>query len=200
MRVWRLAIAMSLLSCASLVAVAQVPERSVRLRPGDAVRLLVQDDTLLSGHYDVLSDGTVLLPLVGLLMVADVPFDEVAERVRAAYVKELSGQAVVLVPLLRVAVTGEVRSPGVLIVDPTYTWADVVAKAGGVLPTAARDRVLLVRAGGEQALPRAALGRYAVESGDELVVPRRGWMAENAPLLIGSATSLLVTITALLIR
>jgi hypothetical protein len=47
---------------------------------------------------------------------------------------------------------------------------------------------------------RGELAALSVESGDELIVMRRGWFAENAPVLIASGTSLLVTIIALLVR
>jgi protein involved in polysaccharide export with SLBB domain len=201
MRRWRLAFVVCLLcSLWGEPARGQAERAPVRLRPGDAVRLLVQDDTLLSGEYDVLSDGTVLLPIIGLVAAAGMPFGEVSARIRNAFAKELGGQAVVVVPLLRVAVTGEVRTPGVLVIDPTYTWAEVVARAGGPLPTAVRDRVVLVRGGSEREVRRGELAALSVESGDELIVMRRGWFAENAPVLIASGTSLLVTIIALLVR
>jgi protein involved in polysaccharide export with SLBB domain len=198
---WRAATVVCLLcSLWGAPAHGQAERAPVRLRPGDAVRLLVQDDTLLSGQYAVLSDGMVLLPIIGLVPAAGTPFSEVSARVRSAYAKELRGQAVVLIPLLRVAVTGEVRTPGVLVVDPTYTWAEVVAQAGGPLATAVRDRVTLVRGGVERNVPRAELAGLTLESGDELIVPRRGWVSENAPVLIASGTTLLVTIIALLVR
>ena len=198
---WRLAFVVCLLCCLWHAPAHGQGERApVRLRPGDAIRLLIQDDTLLSREYDVLSDGTVLLPIIGLVPAAGAPFGDVAARIRNAYAKELSGQAVVVIPLLRVAVTGEVRIPGVLVVDPTYTWSEVVAQAGGPLPTAVRDRMTLVRGGTERRVVRADLATLTVESGDELIVPRRGWVSENAPVLIASGTSLLVTIIALMVR
>jgi protein involved in polysaccharide export with SLBB domain len=198
---WRLAFVVCLLCSLWHAPVQGQAERaSLRLRPGDAIRLLIQDDTLLSRDYGVLSDGTVLLPIIGLVPATGSAFSDVSARIRSAYAKELREQAVVVIPLLRVAVTGEVRTPGVLIVDPTYTWSEVVAQAGGPLPTAVRDRMTLVRGGSERSVMRAELAALAVESGDELIVPRRGWVSENAPVLIASGTSLLVTIIALMVR
>jgi polysaccharide export outer membrane protein len=60
-----------------------------RLRSGDAIRLLVRDEPELTGEFPVLEDGSVLLPLIGLVPVAGVVFGEVESRVRAGYAREL---------------------------------------------------------------------------------------------------------------
>lgn len=191
--------------CGAVVQAQSVPAATaLRLRAGDAVRLTVQDDLTLAGEFAVLSDGTVLLPLIGLVPVTDASFDEVAVRIRTAYARELAGQAVVLEPLLRVVLTGEVRLPGVLLADPTYDWSQLIARAGGETPSAARDRVLLIRDGVEHELRRNGRSLPAtpgIRSGDELIVPRRGWVLDNLPILLGSATSVLAAaVTALLVR
>jgi hypothetical protein len=83
-------------------------------------------------------------------------------------------------------------------------WTDVLARVGGAMPTAARDRFVLWRDGQEYVLRRtgdATWPSLPVRSGDRLLVPRRGWFEDNFPILLGSATSLLVaTITTLLLR
>ncbi len=184
--------------------VQQPPAEELTLRPGDAVRLAVKDEPALVGEFPVGTDGTLLLPLVGLIPVAGEPFDAVKERVTKAYANDLTAPVVVLVPLMRISVSGEVRAPSIFVVDPSFTWSEVLARVGGTLPTAARDRMILVRDGREYELKRSGAATwpsFPVRSGDRLVVPRRGWVAENAPILIGSATSVLAAaITTLLLR
>jgi protein involved in polysaccharide export with SLBB domain len=176
----------------------------VRLRPGDAVRLEVRDEPALSGEILVDEGGRVLLPLVGLVSVAGRDFAEVRRDVAAAYARELAHREVRVTPLLRIAVLGEVRSPGLYPVDPTYTLADVIAKAGGLGPEANRSRIELVRGGAVVATvgerDAAALAQ-ALRSGDQVVVARRSWASANTATLVGTGASLLVAVlTALILR
>lgn len=173
-----------------------------RLRAGDAIRLMVHDEPELAGEYTVLENGTVLLPLIGLVEVSGAEFSDVARRVRAAYASELVAATIVVQPLIRVRVLGEVRVPGLYLVDATYGMRDVVARAGGLSPAAAPDRILLVREGGTQTYePESMEPGLVLQPGDEIVVPRRGWVRENLPVLVGAGTSVIAAaLTALLVR
>lgn len=176
----------------------------VRLGPGDQIRLEIQDEPELGGEYLVDQEGQVLLPLVGLVQVAGRPFDAVVDELRAAYGRELTGTQIRLIPVLRIAVLGEVRQPGLYPADPTHTTADLIAAAGGITPQGDSEKISVVRDGevlraqldpGSRALERA------VRSGDQIIVGRRSWLSENASLVIGSVTSIAVAvITALLVR
>lgn len=173
-----------------------------RLRAGDAIRLMVHREPDLAGEYVVLENGTVLLPLIGLVHVTEAEFGDVAERVRAAYASELVEATMVLQPLIRVRVLGEVRAPGLYLVDATFGMRDVVAQAGGLSPTAAPNRILLVRDGGTETYePDDMETGLVLQPGDEIVVPRRSWIRENLPILVGAGTSVIASaLTALLVR
>jgi polysaccharide biosynthesis/export protein len=180
------------------------PVSQFRLRAGDALRMAVHNEPGLTGEYPVLEDGTVLLPLVGLVHVAGTEFGDVVRRVRAAYAAELLNATLVLQPLVRVRVLGEVRLPGLYLVDATYGMRDVVAEAGGTTPSAVPNRVLLVREGRAQSfhLERGPAGEQpVVKPGDEIIVPRRSWVRENLPILVGAGTSVVAAaLTAWLVR
>jgi len=175
----------------------------LRLRPGDAVRLVVRDEPDFAGEFQVDEGGQVMLPLIGLVAVAGRDFGEVRREVAAGYDRELTLGEVSLTPLLRIAVLGEVREPSLYPVDPTHTLADVLALAGGLAPSADRDEILLVRDGVETRLSaeqQLSLARE-LRSGDQIVVGRRGWFSENSAILVSAGTSLTVAlITALLLR
>jgi polysaccharide export outer membrane protein len=182
---------------------AQSADRpAVLLRAGDAVRLEVRDEPELAGELRVDESGRVLLPLVGLVAVAGRDFEEVRREVLAAYAKELAHREVRITPLLRIAVLGEVRSPGLYPVDPTYTLGDVLALAGGFTFEANRSHIRVVRAGEVISDVRdqdtAALAR-PLSSGDQVVVARRNWLSANSGTLVGAGASLIVTILATLI-
>ena len=176
----------------------------VRLTAGDRIRLEVRDEPELAGEYVVDQEGMVLLPLVGLVSVAGRSFEAVTEELRVAYARELTDAEIRVIPVLRIAVLGEVRQPGLFPADPTHTPADLIAAAGGLTPQGDPDRISVVRQGEVISVglePGSDALEQRIRSGDQIVVGRRGWFWENASLVIGSVTSIAVAlITALLIR
>lgn len=198
-----------------------------RLRPGDAVRVQVADEQALSAQqswsgrdplmplmpaqmqtagrlFAVTEEGLALLPLIGAIRVAGRPFPEVREEILQAYRGKLVGIPVLVTPVIRIAVLGEVRQPGLLPVDPTFTVADLLAAAGGITPLGNESRITLV---GDRGSVRFSLtddgGVLArpLRPGDQIVVPRRGWVRENLNVLIGAGASVLAAaITTLLLQ
>lgn len=184
-------------------AAAQQTGADLRLRPGDVVRLEVGREPQMNGEYRVGEDGRVLLPLVGFVAVAGLPFGDAIHAIRNAYAVELADPAVAVTPVLRIAVLGEVRQPGLVPVEPSLTLADVVASAGGLTPDGAPDDIQLVREG--ETLRLSLLDRSAAEmglhSGDQVVVGRRSWFSRNTPVLISASASVAAAVlTALILR
>ena len=177
---------------------------SFQLRPGDAIRLAVKDEPDLSADYPVLSDGTVLLPLVGVVRVAGTDFGVVEQQVRAAFAREMTDPVLVLMPVVRVAVLGEVRVPGLYLLDGTFDVTEALARAGGLTPSGSMERIALLRDGRSERLRQEAnlpVPMVRVLPGDQLIVGRRSWFAENSTVLVGAGTSVLVAaLTALLVR
>src|SRR5688572_25864553 len=176
----------------------------IRLRPGDAVRLEVRDEPTLTAQYPVDVDGFVLLPLVGIVPVAGRSFPDVQRDVLEAFRRELANPVIRLTPVLRIAVLGEVIRPGLIAVDPTLSFADILASAGGLTPSANRRDISLIRDGQRivtTSVEDVALVRSSVLSGDQIFVGRRSWFQENVPILIGGGVSVIATlITALVLR
>jgi protein involved in polysaccharide export with SLBB domain len=191
----------------------------LRLRPGDAVRLEVFESVaralpraedpslarlLTRPEFDVDASGRVLLPVAGLVPVAGRPFGDVRREVERAFSAEFTNAGVRLTPLIRVAVLGEVRAPTLLTVDPTMTFADVLAAAGGLTEQANQKDVRLVRSDGT--LLRTAASEVvgvdvALRSGDRVVVGRRSWISTNMPFVLGASASVVASIlTALIVR
>lgn len=197
---------LAIAACVAGSGRAQSPpaEGPLLLRPGDAIRLAVKDEPTLSGQYVVAEDGNVLLPLIGAVAVAARPFPQVQQQIQAAYGLHLIEPILQVTPLVRIAVLGEVRQPGLYPVDPSYTLADAIAAAGGLSPQANQNKISLVR-GGEVVVARLnvhsqSLG-VTLRSGDQILVARRGWLVDNLPILIGAATSVAAAaLTAVIIR
>jgi protein involved in polysaccharide export with SLBB domain len=182
----------------------QAVVRDVRLHPGDAVRIEVEDEPALSGQFAVGPEGTVMFPMLGLVPIADRPFDELQQDLHTRYAKEIVDPVIRVTPILRIPVMGEVRQPGLHMIDPTESLQDVIARAGGLLQTANPRRITLLRNGKafvselQRSGTRADLG---LQSGDEIFVARRGWFGENMPILVSAAASVMAAaVTTLIVR
>ncbi|HUE96671.1 MAG TPA: polysaccharide biosynthesis/export family protein [Longimicrobiaceae bacterium] len=203
-RAFSLALFLGLAMPARAPAQAPGTEAELRLRPGDAIRMEVKDEPDLRGDYTVDAEGYVLLPGIGQVGVTGLPFSEVRPQLLAAYAAELSEPVIQLTPLIRVAVLGQVRNPGLYMVDRTHTFSDVLALAGGLGERADPNRISLVRSGATVAtVPEGGVGELDVHlrSGDHVIVGRQSWYRENTQILVGAAVSVTTAVlTSLIIR
>ena len=155
--------------------------------PGDVIRLLVWRSPEFSGDFPIGSDGTILHPLFSQVRVAGVP----PAQVRAAIAEVLrvfeSEPRFVFSLLHRVAVTGEVRLPGLYPLPAETTIPQAMAVAGGGTQFAVRGRVRLIRDGQVTTidLRRPDDGvDMRIRPGDRLDVPRQSNLLRDviAPL------------------
>ncbi len=162
---------------------------SLQLRPGDQLLLQVKNEPNLSGRYVVSPEGRIMLPLIGLLDVSQRPFSEIESTIRTGFAQELADPELLVTPLQRVAVLGEVRLPGFQWIDGNGTLADAFVLSGGMLPTANRRSLVLVHAGKEERiqLRAGAPPPIPLHSGDQVLISRRSWLSENLPIFIGAA-------------
>jgi polysaccharide export outer membrane protein len=197
------------LAVLALLALAPVPGVAVqvsgiattRLEPGDRVRVEVAGDSTLSGDFDVDADGWVLVPVAGLVRAVDRPFSDVALDITRAFSDEFLDLAVRTVPLARVAVLGEVETPGLFWIDPTMMLADVLAHSGGLTEAAREDDVRVQRGGSVLLLSANHAEPVPLRSGDRVFVGRRSFVSRNAPILLGAGTSILAAVlTAVILR
>lgn len=174
------------------------------LLQGDRVSIEVKNEPELSGAFTVTPEGTILMPLIGLVQVVDRPFADFEADVRAAFALELADPEMVLTPYRRISILGEVRLPGYQWMEPAGTLADALILSGGMLPTAKRKHVMLVRGGEEIKLHLDADGEAEatlLQSGDRLVVERRSWISENLAIFVGAAASVAAAaVTTLIVR
>jgi protein involved in polysaccharide export with SLBB domain len=172
---------------------AQVASRNIArsdsaafAKPGDVVRLKIWREPDMSGDYTVDATGIATLPRLGALQVSGVGADSLQRLLVAEYARFLRNPSVEVVLLRRVRVVGAVRAPGLYTADPTMHVRDVLALAGGATPEGRTDFVRLDRNGRSTPvdLGRAPrVGEIGLQSGDQLFVPQRSWMARNTPLL-----------------
>jgi polysaccharide export outer membrane protein len=157
------------------------------VRPGDVVRVWIWREQDYSGEFPVDARGNVVLPLLGEIVAPGRTAEQLADTLRQAYRKYLNNPSIQVTVLRRVSVQGEVVKPGLYPADATITVGDLVSLAGGVTPNANRDKIRLVRDGRVIVSglgPGTVLQRSPVQSGDEVFVPQKGWLARNGSVLL----------------
>lgn len=123
-----------------------------RVQPGDELTLLVWNQAQLSGPVVVRLDGSASLPLVGDVALAGLTPSDAAAAV-AARLKGLVVDPNVTINVAKprvptVTVLGEVKTPGVVPLQPGDGILQVLARAGGTTPFASRDGIYVLRAEG----------------------------------------------------
>jgi len=146
------------------------------LGPGDVVLIEVWRQAELSGQFTIALDGTISHPLYRELRVAGLPMDEVESLVRVFLEGLEASPRFVVQPLFRVQIGGEVRAPNIYVIAPEVTLAQAIWLAGGPAERGRLDRVSLLRDGRETVLDlrRAAAAPVYLQSGDEIIMARRG--------------------------
>jgi len=118
---------------------------------GDVLRVTLttmQEPPFVPATVRVNRDGTVMLPVIGSVRVADLELEDVENVIRAAYVPQVFGEAVVLVELLApeattVVVTGAVSLPGFVKLRRTErNMLHAIVAAGGLSQAAAGQATL----------------------------------------------------------
>ncbi len=170
------------------------PADAERIRPGDIVRLTVWREKDLSGEFPVNQFGLVVLPLVGEYDVSHETQWSLREKVIKDLRKSRYNPSIELVVLRRVRVVGEVNEPGVYPLEPTMSVADAVAMAKGRNQFAEEGRVVLRRDGrvvNADLRVDTKLSDAQIQSGDEILVPRRGWLDRNLTAVVAGASTVL---------
>lgn len=172
--------------------------RVLAVRPGDVVKITVWGHEDLSGEFPVDENYDLFYPIVGAINVRQLTVVQLRERLNHELEQLFQRPFVVIVPLFRVAVLGEVYRPSLYSVDATMTVFDVIAEAGGPTREANQRKIQLVR-GGEtipvalnaSALGRATLRELGIRSGDQIVLPRKRFTLQEIGLGVQVATLVL---------
>ena len=175
-----------------------VPSLELPLMAGDAIRVSFSREPGLNGEFAIDETGEVLLPLLGARIVVDQSPQAVKTQIAEEYARLTRNQSVQLAYLRRVRVLGEVRSPGLYHIDPTMTFSDAIALAGGTNSDGNLKNVTLVRDGEEVAkgLDVTRSVSAAVHSGDQIYVPRTNWFSRYGAIIIGATIGGIATILA----
>jgi polysaccharide export outer membrane protein len=189
-------------------ALGTVPRNVGVMRPGDVLDIAVYREREMTGKYLIDSRGVVQIPGLGDIVAAGLTPTEIKQRLSEQLVRRgVANPEIAVSPLIRVSVLGEVRTPGLLPVDPGTTLIQLLTIAGGPTDRANLRRAYVVRESQrfpvdlQSALAGSATGRVVLYSNDVLVVPRRGGLTrENVGFglqLMGAALSIATLVVTL---
>ena len=149
-------------------------------QPGHRVLLFVAGDSVLSDTFTVKSDQKLQLPNLPEIKLAGVLNSELQGYLQTQLGQYIRNPAVRAQALLRVAVSGDVASPGFYSLPIDTPVSDVIMTAGGPTATAdmnksvlRRGKDVVVRQAGLQEAFRSELtmSDIGARPGDELYVP-----------------------------
>jgi len=130
-------------------------ERSYRLRARDIIYVNVYDHADLCVRLRVPEEGPVRFPLIGDLEVLNRPHDEIEEEIRKRLEKDYVALAPVSILLEKTHestayILGQVARQGEYLFPPNQelNLLQLVAKAGGFLDDADKERLRLIRGRG----------------------------------------------------
>ena len=163
-----------------------VRELASRLSPGDVFEFRVYGEKELSGVHRVSSDGTVRIPLVGVVHVADLTPQAVAElateKLRDGYLRDPHVTVFVAeYNSKKVFVLGDVATPGTFPFQENMSVVQAITLAGGFKDLADQDGTVVTRVveGEEQrfivpveAITRGDRANFILRPGDIVFVPR----------------------------
>ena len=192
-----LAVCLALVTGVGTAAGQQAPA-AFTLKPGDMVRITVWRKPELSGDFRVLADGAIAHPLYQAINVSGMSMPALSARMREFLATYEQNPQVVVEPMLRVAVGGEVRTPNLQVLPVGTTVGQAIAQAGGAGERGNLRKVRLVRDGREQRIDLTDLETNAaampVLSGDEIYVGRRGG---NIGDVIGPLASVVAAVASI---
>jgi polysaccharide biosynthesis/export protein len=199
-------LSLAIAACATPAPPAQDPNPAAasRVHPGDVVHMAVWREPDYTGDYPVDARGRVTLPQLGTMLVTGRTTEWLSDSLTATYRRLLNNPSVSVTVLMRMTVSGEVGRPGFVQADATMSISDLISQAGGLTPFANRDKIQLLRDGRvivSSLGPGTMLQRTPVQSGDQVYVPQRGWLARNGHYFLTGIISVASAVTvALLVR
>jgi len=181
---------------------------SQTLRPGDGLKLIFFNITdSISGDYYIQDDGTISLPYLGKIVAAGVNTDSLKTEIYDKYSSLYKNPELTILPLIRVNIFGEVKTPGFYYVTGTDKLSDLIAKAGGTTTDADLSDIVITRNGKEIQIngnkiieSGSKLDDIGLQSGDQIDVTRKWFSGTTSTIIISAIGIVASLIVALFYR
>jgi protein involved in polysaccharide export with SLBB domain len=166
------------------------------LQPGDQVALEVEGEQALTASFVVTPRRELVLPGMDPVSLSGVLRTELEDRLRAHVGRFLRHPVVRARAMMRVAVLGQVRTPGFYAVPAESMVSDAIMAAGGPLPTGRLESARISRGGARiwagRGLQEAVqhgltLDQMSLRSGDEIFIPQDPGSRTSVALRLATA-------------
>lgn len=176
------------------------------LMPGDGIRILFYNiSDPISGDYFVQKDESLMLPYLGKINISNRVFDSVKKEIVTKYTSLYRNPEISILPLLKVNILGEVRTPGFYFVTGIEKLSDLIAKAGGTTTDADLENIYITRddqkieIDGQKIIESGSkINDIGLKSGDGIYISRT-WFSGNTSTIIISTIAAITTIIAAII-
>lgn len=175
------------------------------LKPGDGIDLTffnIQEK--IKGQYYIQDNGKIQLPYLGLINTVNRDFSDIRNEILNKYSKIYRNPELNIQPLYRVAILGEVGSPGIYYSSGFESLTDILAKAGGETNDADLDAIYIIRDNTKMEINVKDIFEngnsmldVGIRSGDKIYVPRTWWVTARDASVIVSGVAVLVAIAGL---
>lgn len=175
---------------------------------GDRIIVVLDGATVVSDTFQVRSGRVLQFPRMGEVSLAGVLRSELTDTVRSHLGKYLTTPVVRAIPLLPIAILGNVVQPGFYYAPADVVLRDVIMRAGGPLAAADLNKVV-VRRGGEviwkpedvrvALTDGLSLDGLHLRAGDEVFVPeqKRRMQLTTITTIISMAVAVTLAVTQL---
>jgi protein involved in polysaccharide export with SLBB domain len=178
------------------------------LDPGDGVRLTFFNiSEQISGDYYLQQNHILQLPYAGLFKLEGKNYSAIKDQIIAKYDSLYRGVELIVTPLYKINVLGEVRTPGVYYVTGVEKLLDVIAMAGGETEDSDMSEILVQRKDGTLDFDAEDIINgdndsedFYLKSGDRIYVTRKWWVSAQNTTFLFTAASLVVAIYAVMTR
>ena len=178
------------------------PAGEATVLPGDRVALRIWNEPEMSDTFTVAENGSVALPLVGMVPTDGKSVVQFQDTLRFAFAEYLRNPSVDITVLRRVGISGEVREPGIYMIDLTMTLPDLIARAGGLTEAGNPDRIILRRGVQEIRFRRSGGERFVsaqLRSGDQVEVGELSLFQQNPLAVMATAVPLASYVISLVV-
>lgn len=149
---WGVALTLPACAVAEAIYLSQAAPAAYTLGAGDLIHVDVFDAPEYSGEYQVLTDGSISLPLIGVVPVSGLTLagaaDALSSRLGAILRRPITTVRLVSARPIAFAVAGEINRPGAYTIDAvagTPTVTSAIQLAGGITQKANIRNVQVVR-------------------------------------------------------
>lgn len=174
-------------------------------RVGDRIVVRIAGNQTVVDTLNVTPGRSLRIPDAGDVSLDGVLRSELDDYLNTAIGRYVRNAVVRAQPLTRLAVLGEVRTPGFVHVPTQALLSDVISAAGGPTPAGNLDRAIVRRSGAtlvssdtfaKGLASGATLDDLGIRAGDEILIGDKrsfNWaqLAQTTAILVGSAATII---------